>query len=105
MMYMPDCLKATIDIIETDNRNLAQRTYNVAAVSFTPEEIANEIKKHIPDFEIIYQPDFRNDIAKTWPESLDDSNARKDWKWQHKFGLEQMTKDMLEKISKKIPKK
>jgi len=102
MMYMPDCLKATIDFIEADDDHLKLRTYNVGAVSFTPEEIANEIKLHIPDFVMNYEPDFRNNIAKSWPESLDDSNARNDWKWKHKYGLKEMTKDMLEKIGAKI---
>jgi len=105
MMYMPDCLNATINFLETDQENLKLRTYNVAACSFTPEEIANEIKKYIPDFVINYAPDFRNDIAKSWPESLDDSNARKDWSWKHTYGLSEMTKDMLEKIGEKIKSK
>jgi len=102
MMYMPDCLRATIDFIEADSDKLKLRSYNVGAVSFTPEEIANEIKKHIPDFKINYEPDFRNGIAKSWPESLNDSNARQDWKWNHIYGLKEMTKDMLEKIKQKI---
>jgi threonine 3-dehydrogenase len=105
MMYMPDCLNATINFIEADQEDLKLRTYNVAAVSFTPEEIANEIKKHIPDFTMNYAPDFRNDIAKSWPESLDDSNARNDWNWKHTFDLAEMTKNMLENIGEKVKSK
>lgn len=102
MMYMPDCLDATLQIIQADPSLLKQRTYNVTACSFTPEQLAEEIRKHIPDFKIVYQPDFRNEIAKSWPKSLDDSDARKDWKWNHEYGIEEMTKDMLSKIGKKV---
>ncbi len=71
-------------------------------MSFTPEDIANEIKKHIPEFEIDYKPDFRQQIAETWPRSIDDSVARKEWGWSPEFDLESMTKDMLENLSKKL---
>eukprot|EP01125_Pyxidicula_operculata_P016766 TRINITY_DN5799_c0_g1_i1.p1 TRINITY_DN5799_c0_g1~~TRINITY_DN5799_c0_g1_i1.p1 ORF type:complete len:334 (-),score=84.46 TRINITY_DN5799_c0_g1_i1:58-1059(-) len=102
MMYMPDCLDATIKFIQADNANLTQRTYNVAAISFNPAQVAAEIKKHIPSFEIDYKIDFRNDIAWSWPRALNDSTARRDWNWNHKYGLEEMTKDMLEKLSKNM---
>ena len=102
MMYMPDCIKSTIDLIEADASKLIHRSFNVTAMSFTPEDIANEIKKHIPDFEIEYEPDFRQQIAESWPRSLDDSVAREEWGWQPAFDLAGMAKDMLEKLSKRL---
>ncbi|MFX0062403.1 MAG: NAD-dependent epimerase/dehydratase family protein [Candidatus Hermodarchaeota archaeon] len=102
MMYMPDCIKSTIDLIEADSSKLVHRSFNVTAMSFTPEEIANEIKKHIPEFEIDYKPDFRQKIAESWPSSIDDSVARKEWGWKPDYDLAAMTKDMLEKLSKKL---
>jgi len=102
MMYMDDAVKATIQLMQTDTENVKNRTgYNLAAISFTPEEIALEIKKHIPDFTISYQPDFRQEIANTWPESIDDSEARTDWNWQHKFDLSTMTEDILQNLKNK----
>ncbi|MFX1535114.1 MAG: NAD-dependent epimerase/dehydratase family protein [Promethearchaeota archaeon] len=102
MMYMPDCIKSTIDLIEADSSKLVHRSFNVTAMSFTPEEIANEIKKHMPEFEIDYKPDFRQKIAESWPRSIDDSVARKEWGWKPDYDLAAMTKDMLEKLSKKL---
>ncbi len=102
MMYMPDCLKATIDLIEADASKLKHRSFNVTAMSFTPEEIAAEIKKHIPDFEIEYKPDFRQQIAESWPRSIDDSVAREEWGWKPDYDLSAMVKDMLEKLSKRL---
>ena len=75
-------------------------SYNISAMSFSPKEIANEIKKHIPDFSISYKPDYRQPIADSWPQSIDDAVARKDWGWKEEFNLEQMTKDMLENLGK-----
>ncbi len=99
MMYMDDAIKATIDLMEADPSKLTVRTsYNVTAVSFAPEEIAAEIKKHIPEFQISYKPDFRQNIADSWPKSIDDSTARKDWKWKHKYGLSEMVSDMLKNL-------
>jgi nucleoside-diphosphate-sugar epimerase len=96
MMYMPDALDATIGIMNAPATKVKIRSsYNVAAMSFTPAEIANEIKKHIPDFEISYQPDFRQTIADSWPESINDNDARNDWGWREKFDLSAMTIDML----------
>ena len=96
MMYMPDALDATINLMNAPAEKIKIRSsYNVAAMSFTPEEIANEIKKHIPEFEISYQPDFRQAIADSWPGSIDDNEARKDWVWKEKFDLKTMTADML----------
>ena len=101
MMYMDDAVNATIELMQTDAKNIKNRTgYNLAAMSFTPKEIALEIKKHIPDFKITYQPDFRQQIADTWPESIDDSEARLDWNWQHKFDLSSMTKDIIDNLRK-----
>jgi nucleoside-diphosphate-sugar epimerase len=77
-------------------------SYNLAAMSFTPTEIAAEIKKHIPEFTISYKPDFRQIIADSWPESIDDSRAREDWNWHHNFNLESMTVDMLKNLRKEI---
>jgi nucleoside-diphosphate-sugar epimerase len=102
MMYMPDCLKCTIDLIEADASKLKHRSFNITAMSFAPEEIAAEIKKHIPEFEMSYEPDFRQQIAESWPASLDDSVAREEWGWKPDYDLAAMTKDMLEKLSKKL---
>jgi len=100
MLYMPDTLKATSDIILADNAKLTQRTYNVTGMSFTPGDIAEEIRKHIPEFEIEYNPDFRQDIAKTWPRTIDDKNARMDWGWKEQFDLASMSEDMIRNIRK-----
>jgi threonine 3-dehydrogenase len=102
MMYMPDCIKSTIDLIEADAKKLIHRTFNVAAVSFTPEELANEIKKIIPDFQIDYKPDFHQAIADSWPKSIDDSVARKEWGWKPEYDLPTMTKDMIKKLKGKL---
>ncbi|MHA2140279.1 MAG: NAD-dependent epimerase/dehydratase family protein [Candidatus Thorarchaeota archaeon] len=102
MMFMPDCIKSTIDLMEADNVKLKHRTFNVTAFSFTPAELAEEIKKHIPEFEIGYKPDFRQQIADSWPMSLDDSVAREEWGWKPDYDLPAMVKEMLEKLSKKL---
>ncbi|MBS1750886.1 MAG: NAD-dependent epimerase/dehydratase family protein [Bacteroidetes bacterium] len=99
MMYMPDAIRATIEIMESDAKSISVRTsYNVAAISFSPAEIAAEIKKHIPDFTINYKPDYRQQIAESWPQSIDDSIARKDWGWKHEYDLPGMTTDMLNNL-------
>ena len=101
MMYMDDAIAATIQIMQAPAEQVKIRSsYNLAAMSFTPTEIAAEIKKHIPDFNISYNPDFRQKIADSWPASIDDSSARKDWGWSHKFDIESMTEDMLEHLKK-----
>jgi len=100
MLYMPDTLKATSDLILADNSKLTQRTYNVTGMSFTPAEIAEEIRTHIPDFEIVYKPDFRQQIAESWPRSIDDSSAREDWAWKEQYDLASMSEDMIRNISK-----
>jgi nucleoside-diphosphate-sugar epimerase len=104
MMYMDDAINATIKIMQADVDKIKIRSsYNLAAMSFTPTKIADEITKHIPEFTITYKPDFRQKIADSWPSSIDDSEARKDWGWQHDFNLEKMTVEMLTNL-KKNPK-
>ena len=99
MMYMPDAIKATIGIMQAPAADVKIRSsYNLAGISFSPKEIANEIKKHLPGFAIDYKPDFRQQIADSWPRSIDDSQATADWAWKHEYGLEEMVKDMLENI-------
>jgi nucleoside-diphosphate-sugar epimerase len=99
MMYMEDAIAATIQIMQAPAEKIKIRSsYNLAAMSFTPTEIAAEIKKHIPDFITTYNPDFRQKIADSWPASIDDSCAREDWNWQHEFNLESMTVEMLENL-------
>ncbi|MBK9734462.1 MAG: NAD-dependent epimerase/dehydratase family protein [Saprospiraceae bacterium] len=103
MMYMDDAIKATIDLMRVDKKNLTIRYgYNLAAMSFSPKEIAAEIRKHIPQFEITYKPDFRQAIAKTWSESIDDSQSREDWQWKPSFDLSTMTVDMLHHLRQTI---
>jgi nucleoside-diphosphate-sugar epimerase len=99
MMYMPDAIRATIELMEAPASKISVRTsYNLASMSFSPKEIADEIKKHIPGFTISYKPDYRQTIADSWPQSIDDSVARKDWKWKEEYDLKRMTKDMLENL-------
>jgi len=101
MMYMDDAIAATIQIMQSPKEQIKIRSsYNLAAMSFTPTEIAQEIKKHIPEFEITYHPDFRQKIADSWPASIDDSAAREDWNWSHQFDISSMTKDMLDHLKK-----
>jgi nucleoside-diphosphate-sugar epimerase len=103
MMYMPDCLKATIDLMEADSSKIKRRTsYNVAGMSFSAGQLTAEIRKHIPDFRCAYKPDFRQKIADSWPMSLDDTAARKEWGWKPKYDLPSMTRDMIEKLSKRF---
>ena len=99
MMYMPDAIRATIELMEAPIENIKVRTsYNLSGMSFSPKEIASEIKKHIPEFEIVYEPDYRQQIAESWPQSIDDSAAKKDWGWKPEFMLPSMTEDMLENL-------
>lgn len=102
MMYMQDAVNATIQLMEAKSSEIKIRTsYNLAAIDFTPKEIADEIKKHIPDFTIEYAPDSRQQIADSWPSSIDDSEARNDWNWKHQFDLSSMTVEMLKNLEKK----
>ena len=99
MMYMPDAIRATIELMEAPAADIKVRTsYNLSSMSFSPAEIAAEIRMHIPEFEITYQHDYRQAIADSWPKSIDDSVARKDWNWQHEFDLPKMTSDMFTNI-------
>ena len=99
MMYMDDAVAATIQLMQAKPADVKLRTgYNLAAIDFTPAEMALEIKKHLPDFKISYKPDFRQKIAASWPSSIDDTAARKDWNWQHQFDLAAITKEMLKNI-------
>ncbi|MEX1240684.1 MAG: NAD-dependent epimerase/dehydratase family protein [Cyclobacteriaceae bacterium] len=103
MMYMDDAVKATLELMEAPAKNISIRSsYNISAMSFSPSEIADEIRKHIPGFSISYQPDFRQAIADSWPRSIDDSRARKDWGWKHGFGLEKMTPEILRRLSEML---
>ena len=100
MMYMPDAIRATLELMEAKPEKIKIRSsYNIAAISFSPKEIAIEIKKHIPDFLISYKPDFRQQIADSWPKSIDDSYARKDWNWTNGFNLKDMVRDMISNLN------
>ena len=99
MMYMDDAIRATLELMEAPLENIhTHRSYNLGAISFAPKDIAAEIQKHIPAFKIDYQPDFRQNIANTWPASIDDSEATKDWNWHPAFDLAKMTADMLHNL-------
>lgn len=106
MMYMDDAIKATVQIMQASEEQIKIRSsYNLSAMSFTPKEIASEIKKHFPDFEMSYEPDFRQKIADSWPASIDDNSAREDWNWENDFNLENMTSEMIQNLSAHIYKK
>ncbi len=99
MIYMPDCIRAAIMLMEADRTNLRHHNgFNVSGMSFSAAELAAEIKKHVPDFECTFEPDERQAIADSWPQGLDDTAARNEWGWQPKYGLESMTADMLKKL-------
>jgi len=96
MMYMPDAIKATLELMEAPSDKLRIRTsYNISGISFNPDELANAIKKQIPEFKISYKPDYRDGIAKSWPSSIDDTFAREDWNWSPDYDLDAMVNDML----------
>ena len=101
MMYMPDAIRATIELMEAPESKISIRTsYNLSGMSFSPKEIAAEIKQHIPEFEITYKSDYRQEIANSWPQSIDDSVARNDWGWKEDYDLSKMTSDMLNNLTK-----
>jgi nucleoside-diphosphate-sugar epimerase len=103
MMFMEDATRGTIELMEAPSENIGIRSsYNLNGISFSPAELAGEIKKHIPQFQTTYKPDFRQKIAESWPESIDDSSAKNDWGWKHEYGLDRMTEVMLREIEKKI---
>ena len=100
MMYMPDAIRATIELMEAPKDRITIRTaYNISGMSFSPREIAAEIRKEIPDFQMSYMPDYRQAIADSWPKSIDDSVARSDWGWKPEFNLEKMARDMLNNLT------
>lgn len=102
MMYMDDAIRATIELMEANSADISIRSsYNLGAMSFTPEEIALSIQNQLPGFNISYQPDFRQSIADSWPESIDDTHARKDWGWKPQFDLERTVHEMLTQLGRK----
>lgn len=105
MMYIDDAVKGTIDLMEAPSEKLTVRTsYNFAAISFGPEELAAELKKYIPGLDVTYEPDFHQKIADSWPKSIDDLQARRDWNWKHSYDLPKMTKYIFEKLKVKLGK-
>jgi nucleoside-diphosphate-sugar epimerase len=103
MLFMPDAIRATIDLMEADNSKLSVKSsYNLGGLSFTPKQLAEEIKTHIPTFEITYKPDFRQAIADSWPKSIDDSVSQKDWGYSYKYDLKKMTEIMIAEVKKKF---
>lgn len=101
MMYMPDAIRATIELMEAPaNKINIRHSYNLGGMSFSPKEIAASIQEHIPEFAISYKPDYRQQIADGWPQSIDDSVAKTDWGWKEEYNLQSMTKDMLENLQK-----
>ena len=105
MMFMQDAIKATTELMQTSSENIKVRSaYNLAAISFTPKQVFESIKKYIPDFTISYKPDFRQVIANSWPSSIDDNIARKEWDWQHDFDLDKMTREMIDNLQKLVCK-
>jgi nucleoside-diphosphate-sugar epimerase len=103
MMYMEDAVRATIGIMQAPAENIKVRSsYNLAAMSFCPEEIYEAIKERYPDFSIAYHPDFRQAIADSWPQSIDDSAARQDWGWEHKYNLKELVEVMVTNLEKSL---
>lgn len=99
MMYMPDAIRATIELMEAEASKISVRTsYNISGMSFSPKEITTAIQRQVPDFKTIYKPDYRQEIAATWPQSIDDTVARRDWHWQVEYDLDAMTTDMLKNL-------
>ncbi len=100
-MYMPDAIRAIVELAAANDQHLTRRVYNVHAMRLTPGDIEASIKKYVPEFQVEYRPDFRQQIAESWPHSIDDHHARHDWNWQPRFNLDAMTRDMLEKLQQK----
>jgi nucleoside-diphosphate-sugar epimerase len=100
MMYMPDAIRATLELMEAPGDSISVRTsYNISAMSFSPADIAESIQKHIPEFRMQYAPDYRQKIAESWPKSIDDTVARRDWGWNEAYNLDKMTEDMLRNLN------
>ena len=105
MLYMDDAISATIKLMNANKEKVSVRSsYNLGGMSFTPAELAAEIKKEMPDFEIFYEPDFRQAIADSWPASIDDSKAKDDWGLSYDFDITTMTREMLENLKIKLKK-
>lgn len=103
MMFMDDAIRATLQIMEAPTENIKERSaYNLAAMSFTPKEMAENIKTVLPKFKIAYKPDFRQEIANSWPSSIDDTNAQRDWKWKAEFNLQKTTETMLKNLKNRV---
>jgi len=103
MMYMDDAIRGTMELMKAPASKITIRTsYNFAAISFSAKELAASVKKYIPEFKCEYKPDFRQKIADSWPKTIDDSQARKDWGWKHEYTLDKMTKVMLDKLREKL---
>lgn len=103
MMYMPDCIKAAMELMEVSSSKIKHHvSYNVAAMSFSAGELTAEIRRHIPEFECDYKPDFRQKIADSWPMSIDDSEAHEEWNWRPVYDLANMVRDMIEKLTKRF---
>lgn len=103
MLYMPDAIRATLELMHAPAEKIKVRTsYNLAGMSFTPAEVTESIRRFFPDFKVNYTPDFRQGIAESWPESIDDSYARNDWGWQPEYNLDRMTADMIEHLRKGV---
>jgi len=104
MMYMPDAIRATLELMEAPAAHVRQRqSYNLAGISFTPQQIAAAVARLVPGFEIDYAPDFRQAIADSWPGSIDDSAAQSDWGWRAQYDLDRMARDMLENLRLVLP--
>lgn len=102
MIFMDDAIRATIELMEAPRESLSIHTsYNLAGISYAPENVAKSIKKYYEDFKMIYKPDFRQQIAESWPRSIDDSSARRDWGWKHRYDLDDITRVMIEKLKEK----
>ncbi|TNJ45296.1 NAD-dependent epimerase/dehydratase family protein [Tamlana fucoidanivorans] len=102
MMFMDDAINATVNIMKADSKAIKIRSsYNLAAISFTPSDIEASIQKHMPEFKMTYAPDYRQAIANSWPKSINDSYARQDWNWKHRFSLDEVTEEMLFQLNKK----
>ncbi|MGD2146566.1 MAG: NAD-dependent epimerase/dehydratase family protein [Anaerolineae bacterium] len=103
MMYMPDCIRATLMLMDAPFSQLEHHAdFNLSGLSFSPAQLASEIRMHIPGFHITYEPDYRQDIADSWPRTIDDSAARQEWGWEPKYDLPTMVADMLEKLRRRL---
>ncbi|MHA1583958.1 MAG: NAD-dependent epimerase/dehydratase family protein [Promethearchaeota archaeon] len=102
MMFMPDLIKAILDLMNADSEKLKHHVFNITGMSFSAEELVSEIKKHIPELEVDYKPDFRQAIADSWPHTIDDSCAREEWNWKPDYGISEMTTAMLKRLRERL---